>query len=827
MTTHRHRPRRSGSGCPRAQLPPLAAHFAAFLSSLLATFTIAHAQPVATPFPVEGPDDTACVAAAALGGWYATGDSFEDAVELRHIDTTRITTIARARIAPLVPWMTLDGGTDGVGALAFSDSGRLLFIALHDDTVPADGLPSDAILRYDTDTDQLTLFARAEISNLAFPWPHGAMTHFRGRLYVGAPGLVRVFTAGRNDATGSALPPWSVPGGTSNANMVTGLAVDRINGLLFASAGTTIYRAPFTGNGAATFVACGSLPGGVTVRSLAWSDHALTAGGTSSGGAGVGGLYALDATASSGRVCFIPTAQSRGLATWAPITYATGTTQWHDLAATADGALLIGADEDAVRIRDASDTRLTYDAWVVDEFDQHVAFVKSLITPTLAPGAPAGWVIDADVIAGSTRFHPATPDAAAWTVLTLIAADEVRNDPAAQGLVRQILQRYAGRAPDGIAPRRSADGHFTHWINPVNGQVKPGWPTEVATMSTMLIATAATRAAAYYPDDADIAASARAIVCGVTNWDSFLTFPGLQMFLKAEPTGGPDFTSASGGLHEGLLYMDLAATHGLLPADLVADAWFNRATWPSATYLTGRPISGNAPGVHLPAFIHSYPLLTLARYRENPTWHAGAPGGSHTSQSAAVRAAHAAWTDDNGPRFATVFSAGTTFPIYGGYRADSINNSPGDFAAFPSLIAQSASRPSAAMTPELVGAYAAYRAGARQTFAGGAQLLWRRSNLAPTTTLPDAGVPDVSHAALALAEALSPGFLAGVAARPDAEVSCVCDADFDQDGGVTGADVEAFFAAFESGDLGADLDRDGGVTGADVEAFFVAFEAGC
>jgi hypothetical protein len=53
-----------------------------------------------------------------------------------------------------------------------------------------------------------------------------------------------------------------------------------------------------------------------------------------------------------------------------------------------------------------------------------------------------------------------------------------------------------------------------------------------------------------------------------------------------------------------------------------------------------------------------------------------------------------------------------------------------------------------------------------------------------------------------------------------------CPADFDQDGGVTGADVEAFFLAFESGDACGDTDLDGGVTGADVEAFFLAFEAG-
>jgi hypothetical protein len=61
---------------------------------------------------------------------------------------------------------------------------------------------------------------------------------------------------------------------------------------------------------------------------------------------------------------------------------------------------------------------------------------------------------------------------------------------------------------------------------------------------------------------------------------------------------------------------------------------------------------------------------------------------------------------------------------------------------------------------------------------------------------------------------------------PSGPACPACAADFDQDGGVTGADVEAFFLAFELGDPCGDTDADGGVTGADVEAFFIAFEAG-
>ncbi|MBS0198466.1 MAG: hypothetical protein JSR77_17075 [Planctomycetes bacterium] len=53
-----------------------------------------------------------------------------------------------------------------------------------------------------------------------------------------------------------------------------------------------------------------------------------------------------------------------------------------------------------------------------------------------------------------------------------------------------------------------------------------------------------------------------------------------------------------------------------------------------------------------------------------------------------------------------------------------------------------------------------------------------------------------------------------------------CPADFNQDGGIDGTDVEAFFAAWEGGDASADVNLDGGIDGTDVEAFFAAWESG-
>jgi hypothetical protein len=54
----------------------------------------------------------------------------------------------------------------------------------------------------------------------------------------------------------------------------------------------------------------------------------------------------------------------------------------------------------------------------------------------------------------------------------------------------------------------------------------------------------------------------------------------------------------------------------------------------------------------------------------------------------------------------------------------------------------------------------------------------------------------------------------------------LCPADFNQDGGIDGQDVEAFFTTWEAGDAAADVNADGGVDGGDIETFFVFWEAG-
>lgn len=64
----------------------------------------------------------------------------------------------------------------------------------------------------------------------------------------------------------------------------------------------------------------------------------------------------------------------------------------------------------------------------------------------------------------------------------------------------------------------------------------------------------------------------------------------------------------------------------------------------------------------------------------------------------------------------------------------------------------------------------------------------------------------------------------GRSAIASADITPPCPADWNTDGGIDGADLEAFFAAWEAGD--ADANRDGGTDGADVETFLLAWSAG-
>jgi hypothetical protein len=376
--------------------------------------------------------------------------------------------------------------------------------------------------------------------------------------------------------------------------------------------------------------------------------------------------------------------------------------------------------------------------------------------------------------------------------------DHLGGDAQAQADIRSVLTRYAGLAPDGIRPVRSLDGIYKHWLDPLTGNTEGTWPDEYATLSTMKIVAGAARAMSYYPDDPVIARAASRIIFRTRNWDAYLQAGTDALAFKGAPGGGPDPFSFARPFHEGIIFVDEAAAYGGALADSSAVRWFTRSLWPTATFLTGRPITSTASGLFESAFISMYPALLSVAYRADTS-----PGGWRT-QVQNVRWSNAAWTDDNGPRYYTVFSAGTN---PNGYNADSLTNHPADMTTFTSLLAMSAF----GETAEAVGGYAAYRKGARQAWKTGASLLYRRSNAAATLTYnPNAaGLPDVTLGGLGLAELIEPGSIDAVLARPYPTTE-MCPTDLNADGLINVEDVYRHMAA------PSDLNGDGNTGTPDV-----------
>ena len=763
-------------------------------AALLTAAAAAVADPMIASWPATEPGATSAVSAAALSGWYAVARTETDTVELRGVRGELMHTIVRADLQSLLPWMSLDSTADGPSAIAFSDSGRLLFIGVHDDSPAGDGFPSDGILRYDTVLGTLALFTRTELSDQTGPAgsadPAVAFCHYRGTLYAGTEeGHVQIHAAGM-DALFSILPS-----SVSLGSPVRGLAVDRDRDLLYALTEASLHRGS-TAGGIPVFDTVGAIFGG---RGLGVS--------AAYGNFGTGDVFIARDDAGTGSVLRVPGLQAIGFQSFAPSTYADLNAPPTDLDTTACGRMLVATTAGPVLVADGADTRLGFESWLADEFAQVAAFGRGLVSPD---GEPAGWVIDGDVATGGTRFHPATPDGAAWVVLLLLMDDHLNAAPDAQDLVRLILRRYAGLAGDGIAPLRSADGIFKHWINPFTGNTEPGWLDEYATLSTMKIVLAADRARRFYPGDAVIAEAADAIIGGVTNWSGYLQ-PGTDALFFQGAAGGGPAGGASRPFHEGIIFVEQADAF-----DDVGGAftrWLDRGLMPSATFAAGLPVSTNNAGVHLSAFVSLYSHLVQSPFRDDPSWRA------HIDH---LLGSHGAWTDDAGPRYMTVFSAGSSGPEFGGYHADSLSDHPGDITTFPSLMAFCGD----GRTATAAAAYHAYRRGARQLFASGADLLYRRSDTTLGFTPGGAGLPDVALGALGLAELIAPGSVESVLAGEYGQAGCI--ADLAPPAGVLDlADINAFVSGFIAQSAVSDLDGNGIYDLADIGLFIDGFLGGC
>jgi hypothetical protein len=373
------------------------------------------------------------------------------------------------------------------------------------------------VLRYDTVLDQLTLYARTEISDRINEPAHPALLHFRGKLYVGGDsGTLEIHRAARND-TSSFAPETVALGGP-----LRGLAADRAYGVVYAATDSALYRSTLALE-PAQFTPVGPLNDAVAITH---SGHY--------GGASTMGLFVLDQGGS--RVLRVPDLQAIGLQAFAPETYLIPEDDWHDLDATACGRLLAAGDAGAWIAADDTDPRLGFETWVADEFAQVVSFCKGLISPD---GEPARL---GDRRRRGPRLGSVPPGEPRRSRVGRAGAADERPP--------HRRSRGAGVGEDGargatpVSPAtaslrcgRPTGSTCTGWTRG-RGSPRRAGSTSYATLSTMKIVLAADRARRYYWDDPSIVAAADAITGGVSNWSAYIQPVRTRSTSSAHPGAG-------------------------------------------------------------------------------------------------------------------------------------------------------------------------------------------------------------------------------------------------------------------------------------------------
>jgi hypothetical protein len=129
---------------------------------------------------------------------------------------------------------------------------------------------------------------------------------------------------------------------------------------------------------------------------------------------------------------------------------------------------------------------------------------------------PSGLVRDSLVLdPGASSFHPATPDAAGFALVALSALDHLGKLPDAEDRVVDILSAYAGQTP-GVAPDRSADGHFVHFMNINTGApAGGGWDSSYSPISTALLVAGAQFARNHFTANSTIASLTEQLINSV------------------------------------------------------------------------------------------------------------------------------------------------------------------------------------------------------------------------------------------------------------------------------------------------------------------------
>jgi hypothetical protein len=231
---------------------------------------------------------------------------------------------------------------------------------------------------------------------------------------------------------------------------------------------------------------------------------------------------------------------------------------------------------------------------------------------------PSGLVRDSLVLdPAASSFHPATPDAAGMNLVALSALSYLGKLPDAEQRVINILSAYSGLTP-GVVPDRSADGHFTHFMNIATGaKAGSGWDASYSPIGTALLVAGAQFAQKHFAANATIAALAQQLTNSV-NFNNAIS-PALD--------GGVylDMTKAGGGggaavrpFNEYMLVVSLALREANNARALaVKHLWFDSDFLPKKNYGPHVTLTDNVSS-YAPAFWVQDMHFLNGDFRHNP-----------------------------------------------------------------------------------------------------------------------------------------------------------------------------------------------------------------
>ena len=667
-----------------------------------------------TAWPYSSGGVPARVAAAQYSGLYAVAGNNIEITRINQLPTDIIT---NATMQGLLAGAQLNG-------MAFTASGRQLFLPVH-------GTSSDAVLAYNMGTKQLRTF----VSGLSLGLSSSNATHklgiahYMGQLYVGtAFGEIRSYTAPLNGLTGTNTGSVRFTGPDTN-QPVCAMSVDIQGNMIYVASSNYLYRLNPTNM---TLMQIASLPG---IKAISF--------GRTYGATGLGGLLVLQDTGTQRTLYLAATTdlQSGGSSVALNAYYST-TNVITDIAATACGRLLTAQATPQI-LSDTRDTRMSFNQWMSDEFDQYTLMAKNLCWQD---GGLPGMCANAETAAGKSRGSAEVSECAAITADQLMLADRIRGDPEARGLVRQILTRYA-------TLECNSDGLLWAWFSCITG-LRTGTSLAQA-YSTKEVVSMAIRAKAYYADDPDIVNAANIILGRLTNLRDYV-----------QEGGGFDFGEAWGAAinpanlvmpyQECHPYGEIAAAIEPKCENAYLDYWHYRSDVGTDNFLPGEPVISHNREI---PFMHEVDMTLIQFCRDDPSW---------TQEFKNFYAQFAGWTDDNSPDYLTVFGTGYE-PVPGGvpnsdgiypsqYNADDYTDHPSTVNSFPALIGFGL----LGDTVPVVGAYFAYRDGKRQLMQASANypspnLLMRISYDVPKWVLPQMGPIDYAYGGFALGGLISPG----------------------------------------------------------------------